>query len=252
MGLADIGTGTPSAPSPQIVTIQGNATGVPIPVAVSSVTASLDATATAAAPSYVEGTPNPLSQNLTGDLRTIIKIAAAQTLAAVTAITNALPAGQNVIGNVGGKTVSVTVTPTVTSATYGANVVVGGLLTFANLFTSTGSGIIQSVSLNFNTAQTVGWTLYPFSGNPTASTWTDHSAAAITGADIFLVRPPISLSTANSGLGTMTNYSATGLGQAYVTGGTSGYFILVPTATSASLGGTANVVSVSITVLQDA
>lgn len=67
-------------------------------------TVSSSANATAAAPSYSEGTENPFSQNLTGDLRTIAKISSGQTLAtvttvgAVTAITNALPAGSNTIG----------------------------------------------------------------------------------------------------------------------------------------------------------
>lgn len=38
-----------------------------------TISASTTATATAAAPSYVEGTPNPLSQNLSGGLRVIIE-----------------------------------------------------------------------------------------------------------------------------------------------------------------------------------
>lgn len=70
---------------------------------IGTVSASFDATATAAAPSYTEGTANPISQNLTGDQRVIAKIAPAQTLAtvtAVTAITNALPAGTNTLGGV--------------------------------------------------------------------------------------------------------------------------------------------------------
>ena len=198
-----------------------------------------------------------LIDGVTGTIIQTVKAAStaavATDLAAVVSLSpnSPLPAGQNNVGNVGGKTVSVTSALTVTSATYGANVVMGGLLTFANLFTSTGSGIIQSVSVNFTTVQTVGFKLYPFSATPAASTWTDHSAANITGADIFLVRPPINLSNADSGLGTMTNYSATGLGQAYVTGGTSGFFILVPTATTATTGGTTGVASVTITVLQD-
>ena len=164
-----------------------------------------------------------------------------------------LPSGQNSLGNVGALTKTVCVTPTVTNGTYAGNVVIGGLLTFANLFTSTGHGTIQTVALNFNTVQTVGFKLYPFRGSPTnASTWTDHSAAAISGAtDIFLTDQPIQLGNPDSGLGTMTNYGAIGLGQAYNPGGTSGYFILVPTATTASLGGTANVVQACVTVLQD-
>ena len=190
-------TGTAGSPSTQVVSVQGVASGTPVPV-----------------------TP---------------------------------AATQNSLGNFGSLTKRVCVTPTVTNGTYGANVVVGGLLTFSNLFTSTGSGAIQSVSVNFTTAQTVGFTLFPFAGSPTnASTWTDHSAAAISGsADIFLTSPPISLTASNSSLGTMTNYSISGLGQSYSTGGTSGYFILVPNATTASLGATSNAVSVCVTVLQD-
>jgi hypothetical protein len=160
-------------------------------------------------------------------------------------------ASQNGIGNVGGKTVRVCVAPTVTSATYGANVVMGGLLSFANLFTSTGSGIIQSISIDFTTVQSVGFKLYPFTSNPSNTTWTEHSAASINSADIFKVDPFISMTNYDGGLGTMTNYSLTGLGQSYSSGGTTGYFILVPTATTATLGGTANVVQVCVTVIQD-
>lgn len=172
----------------------------------------------------------------------------------------ALPAGQAALGNVGALTKTVCVTPATTSATYAANVVIGNgasnaPLTFANLFTSTGHGTIQSVALNFNTAQTVGFLLFPFRTATPNTTWTDHSAASIStannNADIFATDAPISLANPNSALGNGTNYGANGLGQAYNPAGTSGYFILVPTATTATLGGTANTVQVCVTVLQD-
>jgi hypothetical protein len=175
----------------------------------------------------------------------------AVTNAGTFAVQSTTQASQNGIGNVGGKTVRVCVAPTVTSATYAANVVMGGLLSFANLFTSTGSGIIQSISIDFTTVQSVGFKLYPFTSNPSNTTWTEHSAASINSADIFKVDPFISLTNYDGGLGTMTNYSLTGLGQSYSSGGTTGYFVLVPTATTATLGGTANVVQVCVTVIQD-
>ena len=50
-----------------------------------SISASTTATATAAAPSYVEGDPEPLSQNLTGDLRVIAKQGGSWTVAATIA-----------------------------------------------------------------------------------------------------------------------------------------------------------------------
>lgn len=80
-----------------------------------------EAKATAAAPSYTENTDNILSQTLTGDLRTIAKIASGQTIALSAGaaivgnfridqttpgttngvvVTTALPAGANIIGNV--------------------------------------------------------------------------------------------------------------------------------------------------------
>jgi len=164
-----------------------------------------------------------------------------------------MPAGQNSLGNVGALTKVVCVTPTVTNATYAANVVVGGLLTFSNIFTSTHSGTIQAVSLDFTTAQTVGFLFFPFATSPTnASTWTDHSAAAISGStDIFATRMPTSLANPNSALGTMTNYGAVGIGQPIVSTDANLYGILVPTATTASLGGTTNVIQICVKVLQD-
>ena len=95
-----------------------------------TVTANSDATATAAAPSYSEGTENPLSQTLTGDLRVVAKIAASQTLStvsAVTAITNALPAGTNAIGDIGITPRVARLTDTVISfASSGDNTVIAG------------------------------------------------------------------------------------------------------------------------------
>lgn len=49
--------------------------------------ASIDGTATVAAPSYVEGTANPFSLNLTGDLRTIAKQSGTWNVTTVTTVT---------------------------------------------------------------------------------------------------------------------------------------------------------------------
>lgn len=168
-------------------------------------------------------------------------------------VTNALPAGTNAIGSVGALTKVTCVTPTVTSATYAANVVVGGLLTFTNAFTATHTGTLQAVVLNWTTAQTVGFLFFPFATSPTAaSTWTDHSAASISGsADIFSTRMPTSLANPASNLGTMTNYGAVGIGQPIASTDANLYGILVPTATTATTGGTTNVVQICVKILQD-
>lgn len=60
-GHTDATIVSPSSPLPTTATITG------------SVSVITDATATAAAPSYTEGTDNPLSQTLTGDLRVTAK-----------------------------------------------------------------------------------------------------------------------------------------------------------------------------------
>jgi hypothetical protein len=160
--------------------------------------------------------------------------------------------GQSSIGNVGAINKKVCFNPTVTNGTYGANVVMGGLFTAANLFTSTGSGTIQSVELDFTTAQTVSFKMYYFESNPSNSTWTDHVAAAVNATDALVVGGFVSLANPDSGLAaTTTNYSAIGLGIPYSPAGTSGYFILVPTATTASLGATTNAFNLCVTVLQN-
>lgn len=166
-------------------------------------------------------------------------------------INAALPAGTSGIGNVGGKTVSVCVTPTVTASNaYGTNYVVGGKLTFANAFTATGSGILQSVAVTIKKVETSGFTFVPFNSDPTNTTWTDAAVAAINAADVDKVREPISLS-AYSGLGTHTVAYATGIGQAMAPGTTSMYGVLIATAALTNQFGAASDVQICIKVLQD-
>lgn len=162
-----------------------------------------------------------------------------------------LNAGTNNVGNVGGKTVTVCVTPTVTASNnYGTNYVVGGLLTFANAFTATGSGIIQSVNVNIKKVETNGFTFYPFASNPSNTTWTDAAVAAINANDVFAVRPAIQLS-ASSQLGTQTTLSAVGLGQAASTGATTLYGVLIANAALTNQFSSTSDVQVCVTVLQD-
>lgn len=156
------------------------------------------------------------------------------------------------IGNVGGKTVSVTVTPTVTASnSYGTNYVVGGLLTFANAFTSTGSGIIQSVVVTCKKVESQGFTFFPFHTNPSNTTWTDAAVANINAADVSAIRNPIAL-VGNSALGTCTVASATGLGQATSPGTTSLYGVLLTNASLTNQFGSTSDITVTVTILQDA
>lgn len=153
-----------------------------------------------------------------------------------------------------GPTVESCVTPTVTTANaYGINFVVGGLLTFQvpTPFPPTGGGVLQSVNVTIAKVETSGFTFFPFSAQPTASTWTDAAVANITGADIKLQRSPISL-TGNSQLGTATIASAVAVGQALRVGsGNLLYGILLSNAALTNNFTTAGDVQVCVEVLQD-
>jgi len=162
-----------------------------------------------------------------------------------------LVAGSANIGNVGGKTVSVCATPTVTASnSYGTNYVVGGLLTFSNAFTSTGTGILQGVEVDIKKVETSGFTFIPFISNPSNTTWTDAAAANINAADVFAVRGPVSLS-AYSGLGTMTAAYSNGLGEPLAPAATTLYGILLSNASLTNQFGSTTDVQVCIKILQD-
>lgn len=132
------------------------------------------------------------------------------------------------------------------SSAYTANNEVGGLVTFPSLLrlpvttpsAAPLSGVLQSVRLTSKSVQTAEFDVTFFSGNPTASTWTDKSAPAITGADILLVEPPIKLTNNFSGLGTHTVYGADGIARSIKWTSTTGYAIVTtpgtPTFTATS------------------
>jgi len=157
----------------------------------------------------------------------------------------------SIIGKVGCKIITVTANPLVTTANaYGTNFVVGGLLTFPNAFTLTGSGIIESISVNCLRVETSGFTLAIFTSFPNATSWTDASAAAINSRDVPLILGTIPLG-ASSVLGTHTNLDAYGINLAVVSKSTSLYAILTANAALTNNFTTINDISVSITILQD-
>lgn len=162
-------------------------------------------------------------------------------------ITGGVGAG---LGNVGGRTVEVCVTPNVTTGNaYGTNFVIGGKLTFPSAFTATGTGILQSVTVTIKKLETSGFTFTPFKSDPSASTWTD---AAIAADDVTKAKTAISL-TASSVMGA-SGYTVAGadaLGMAIATGGTSMYGILTANAALTTNFGSATDVQVCITILQD-
>lgn len=188
------------------------------------------------------------------------------TVGAVTAITNALPVGTNVLGKIGidqttpgttnnvsvtTKSVAISQTLTVTaSSAYTSGNEVGGLSTFAGAVGTAGSGIVQSIRATSKSVQTGPLKLYLFNVNPTNTTWTDKTTPAINAADVSSVIGVYSLSSTDSGLGTHTIYTLDGVGKAFsIASGTSLYGVLVTTGTP-TFGSSSDIV-VTINVLQD-
>lgn len=154
------------------------------------------------------------------------------------------------IANVGGKTGTVAVTPTITaSSAYAAKNVVGGLITFSSALLTAQSGIVQSVVLKCKSVQTAGFELYLFTSNPSNTTWTDKSAAAINAADVFSCEGPIPLTVADSNLGTCTYYLNPAVGLALNAGTTTLYGVLITTGTP-TFASTSDL-QIQITLLQD-
>lgn len=163
-----------------------------------------------------------------------------------------LPAGQYLIGNVGGKSVSVTVTPTVTaSQAYGINYVVGGKLTVSGAFSSTGTGILQGITVTCKQVESMGWTVFVFATDPSSSTFTDNQAAAINAADVSKARGPFS-PVSSSALGTCTVATVSGIGLPIQAGATSFYAVLLSNAALTNNFTGTNDVSVTFHILPDA
>lgn len=158
--------------------------------------------------------------------------------------TNPLPAA------VYSRTSKVAVTPTVTSASaYAAGNAVGGKMTFAGVFDSANSGILQSIRVRSKSIQTTGLKLYLFTSDPTNTTWTDKTAPSVNVADLPNLVGPFTLGSPDSGLGTETTWTLEGIGAAIVASGTGLFGILVATGTPTWASTTD--VTVELTTLKD-
>ena len=142
------------------------------------------------------------------------------------------------VGTTGGLTREACVVPTVTSGSaYAAGNSLGGLLQLNPAFRAQAQGapdsggVIQSVRIAFKDVQTAAFKAYEFTAQPSNSTWTDKATPAIAAGDVLLVRPPITISNNDSGLGTMTVYGADALARAHVGAGTIDYWVVVTTGT---------------------
>lgn len=149
-----------------------------------------------------------------------------------------------------GQIKEICVTPTVTTANaYGANYVVGGLLTFPLALPPSGGGVLQSVYVDGQAVESMGFTFTPFAAQPTATTWTDAAVAAIAAADRPLARGSIAI-VGSSALGAHTAAQATQIGQALNVGGTTLYGVLTANAALTNNFAAATDVKVCVDVVQ--
>lgn len=162
----------------------------------------------------------------------------------------ALAAGTNAIGQVGGKTAKIAVTPTITSGSaYTTGNVVGGKLTFSSALLTAGSGVLESISIRCKSVQTATFLLALFDSNPTNTTWTDKTAPSINAADIPFLVGIYQLASFSSSLGTHTIYNLNGISQTLAAGATTLYGVLVVTGTP-TFASTSDITAV-LGILQD-
>lgn len=144
-----------------------------------SVTANSSAEATAAAPSYVEGTENPLSQNLSGDLRVIAKQSTSPWVVSGTVAVSNFPATQPVSGTV----------TAVQSTAASLNATVVGTGTFAVQATQSGTW-----NVTVNTALPAGSNTIGAVTGPTAS-GSSLTASPLTIGGLALTALPTAVAT---------------------------------------------------------
>ncbi len=198
---------------------------------------------------------NSLTTSQLGSIQSLVALETLQTsqLSALTsgAQTAALLASEAHTGQVGGTTVRVTATPTVTaSSAYATGNTLGGLLTISGATRiAAGSGVIQSVVLNLKSAQTTATDVIFFSANPSGTTVTDKTAVAVAVADFDKILGAVSVSNwTNTGTTSVGTAANVGLPFALASG-TSIYAILVTRGTPTFTATTD--VSLSIRILQD-
>lgn len=102
---------------------------------------------------------------------------------------DALPAGENFVGTVGGRTLFVTVAPTVsTTPAYSAGDNIGGKLTLANALRKSGNtAFIHSIQITDRSNQKPTGSIVIFKTDPTAATLTDNAATVFSTNDFDVI-----------------------------------------------------------------
>jgi len=126
----------------------------------------------------------------------------------------ALVAGEAHIGEVGGNSLVVTVTPTVTAGAYTALDIVGAIQTIANATRVSGEAtILQSITVTDLNKQNVELTIFFFNANPANGTYTDNLALTIHDTDMAMCVGKVKVSASDyssasaSSVATVSNFA---------------------------------------------
>lgn len=157
----------------------------------------------------------------------------------------------NAIGNVGGLTKIVDVTPTVEAGAYASGDVMGGKMTLSNAVTMDGgTGILQSIMVCSKADLTVDLDVIIFSDDPTGTTFTENAAVAIATADAAKVLGVIPIATRKD-LGTPVVAYALGIALPVAAGSTSRSLYACCVARGAHTPGTTTDITFRFGILQD-
>jgi len=107
-----------------------------------------------------------------------------------------LPAGEAHIGEIGGNTVVVQVTPAASALGYAANDLVGGKLAFTDAArVADGSGVVHSLVIADKAKENCDFDLVLFDDDPDSTTFTDGTAFDVADADLAKIVGVINVPT---------------------------------------------------------
>jgi hypothetical protein len=183
--------GTAGTGSAVVLTVQGNASGTPIPVSLSG-TLSITANSSVNV-SQMNGVATTMGNGISGTGVQRVTIASDSTgVLGISSTAN----------YVGGYEFFVSTTPTIQNASYASGNCMGGFQAVAVARTTGGSGILNKFVIASKGGGTTALTVYVFGSNPSASTCTDKSTFTLNAADIskqicapFVITPAVPIGT---------------------------------------------------------
>ena len=100
-------------------------------------------------------------------------------------ITGSLPAGEAHIGEIGGNSATVSVTPPITAGAYAAEDIVGGVQTLTDAARATGREVVlESITVTDLGKQNAELAIFFFDRDPTNGTYNDNAALDIDDTDM--------------------------------------------------------------------